>query len=184
MPRASQARARSVTGSARSVTNMRMPRCTRLLHVGGHGRLGLLEVVDGLLLEPVLQRLVALLVLLGGLAQVLALGLGLLDLRKELLLQLDGGLRPRRQREREAERGHPDRVAHGGHLARLLSRSASRGASTPRQQGSSRFEPAVLSLEEDEGRATPELGVLDGADVDHVVSPLVRLDDATLDEIG
>src|SRR5439155_215288 len=120
-------------------------------------------------------------VLLGGLAQVLALGLGLLDLRKELLLQLDGGLSPRRQREREAERGHPDRVAHGGNLARLLSRSASRGASTPRQQGSSRFEPAVLSLEEDEGRATPELGVLDGADVDHVVSPLVRLDDATLD---
>src|SRR5207249_7376014 len=115
---------------------MRMPRCTRLLHVGGHGRLGLLEVVDGLLLKPVLQRLVALLVLLAGLAQVLALGLGLLDLREQVLLQLDGGLCPCRYREREAERGHPNGVAHRGTsvnsklAARLLSRSASRGAST------------------------------------------------------
>src|SRR3989442_8296579 len=139
MPRASQARARSVTESARSVTNMRMPRCTRLLHVGGHGRLGLLEVVDGFLLEPVLQRLVTLIVLLGGLTQVLALGLGLLDLREQLLLQLDGGLRPRGHDEGQAEgeRSHPDRVAHGGTsvdsnlAARLLNRSHSRGASTP-----------------------------------------------------
>src|SRR2546427_12459074 len=95
MPRASQARARSVTESARSVTNMRMPRCTRLLHVGGHGRLGPLEVVDGFLLEPVLQRLVTLIVLLGGLTQVLAPGLGLPYLPAQPLLQLDGRLPPR-----------------------------------------------------------------------------------------
>src|SRR5437764_15184276 len=61
-----------------------------------------------------------------------------------------------------------------------LSRSDSRGASTPVPSGSSLLQPAVLSLEEHEGRATAELGVLDGADVDHVISPLVRPDDATL----
>src|SRR5881409_388373 len=62
-----------------------------------------------------------------------------------------------------------------------LSRSDSRGASTPVPSGSSLLQPAVLSLEEHEGRAAAELGVLDGADVDHVISPLVRPDDATLD---
>src|SRR5207249_7488104 len=81
-PRSSQARARSVTGSALPVTNMRTPMSTRgyLLRVGRPGGLGLLEVFYRLVLEPVRERLVAGLELLAGVAEILPLGLRLLVL--------------------------------------------------------------------------------------------------------
>src|SRR5262249_40189874 len=57
-----------------------------------HRGLGFLEVLGCPVLHAVLQRLVALVVELLRLTEILSLGLRLLDLRQELLLELDGGL--------------------------------------------------------------------------------------------
>ena len=69
---------------------------------------------DRFLLKAVLQGLVALLELRASLAQILPLGLRLLDLGHELLLQLDGGLRPGRRGKRYEECNRPDsnQVSH------------------------------------------------------------------------
>src|SRR5262249_59711921 len=53
-----------------------------------HRRLGLLEGLGSLVLHAVLQRLVALVVELLRFAEILPLGLSLLDLGQQLLLQL------------------------------------------------------------------------------------------------
>src|SRR5262249_30033620 len=78
-----------------------------------HRRLGLLEGLGSLVLHAVFQRLVALVVELLRLAEVFPLGLSLLDLGKQLLLELDGRLRERGSRDEHAgEQGKSDRAAH------------------------------------------------------------------------
>src|SRR3989442_7180943 len=95
---------------------MRMPMSTRryLLRVGRPGGLGLLEVLDRFVLDPVGERLVAGFELLAGLPEILPLGLRLLVLGVELLLDLDRGLGPhgRGQREREGDGGGAEHVSH------------------------------------------------------------------------
>src|SRR5438094_258897 len=111
----SHARARSVTGSALPVTNMRTPVSKRryLLRVGRPGGLGLFEMLDRLVLEPVRERFVARVELLAGLAEIFPLGLRLLVLGEELLLDLGGSLGPhgRGQRERDGDGGGPEHVS-------------------------------------------------------------------------
>src|SRR5438094_8437839 len=100
MPRSSHARASSVTGSDRSVTNVRTPTSVNLIRLPHLEAplllrpeiLRLLEVLDRLVLHAFLERLVAGLVLLAGLAEVLPVGLRLLVLREEVLLDLGRGL--------------------------------------------------------------------------------------------
>src|SRR5437660_11313458 len=89
-----------------------------LLRVGRPGGLGLLEVIERFLLEPVGERLVAGVELLAGFAEILPLGLRLLVLGEELLLDLGGGLSPRRQgqRAREGDSGGGEDVPHRGLL--------------------------------------------------------------------
>src|SRR5262249_50095653 len=79
-----------------------------------HEALRLLEVVERFFLHAVHECLVALLVLLAGFAEVLAVGLRLLDLREQLLLELGGGLRVRRDHEREHGGAH-DETDDGTH---------------------------------------------------------------------
>src|SRR5262249_54843986 len=72
----------------------------------GHQLLGLLEVLDRFVGLAGLERLVALVVLRLGFAEVLVLRLRLLDLRAEVLLELGGGRGrggPRRERETEQD---------------------------------------------------------------------------------
>src|SRR5690348_6939985 len=97
MPRSSQARARSVTGSARSVTKVRMPTSSATGSLLRPEVLRLLEVLERLVLHAFLERLVAGLVLLARIPEVLPLRLGLLVLREEVLLDLGCSLvcRPR-----------------------------------------------------------------------------------------
>src|SRR5262249_16787209 len=68
-----------------------------------HQLLCLLSVLDGFVGLAGLERLVTLVVLRLGLAEVLALRLRLLDLREEVLLELGSALGPRGRRQREPE---------------------------------------------------------------------------------
>src|SRR6184192_3143864 len=97
-----------------------------LLRVGRPGGLGLLEVIERFLLEPVGERLVAGVELLAGLAEILPLGLRLLVLGR--------GLSPRRhgQREREADGGGAEDVSHRVLLLVLVSGSLA-GGDRPRK---------------------------------------------------
>src|SRR5256885_17107545 len=85
-----------------------------LLRVGRPGGLGLLEMLERFLLEPVGERLVAGVELLAGLAEIFSLGLRLLVLGEELLLDLGRGLGPhgRGQREREGDGGGAEDGSH------------------------------------------------------------------------
>src|SRR5947207_6985940 len=156
-----------------------------LLRVGRPGGLGLLEVIERFLLEPVGERLVAGVELLAGLAEILPLGLRLLVLGEELLLDLGRGLSPRRhgQREREADGGGAEDVSHRVLLLVLVSGSLA-GGDRPRkgsELASGLGQVAVPAPEEEERTPLARLGVLDPADVDDVVAALERVDDAALD---
>src|SRR6266566_1604916 len=131
---------RTWPGCAAASSTMSSPPSTRcaspstLLRVGRPGGLGLLEVIERFLLEPVGERLVAGVELLAGLAEILPLGLRLLVLGEELLLDLGRGLSPRRhgQREREGDGGGAEDVSHRVLLLVLVSGSLA-GGDRPRK---------------------------------------------------
>src|SRR5439155_11346832 len=111
---------RTWSGCAAASSTMSSPPSTRrasastLLRVGRPGGLGLLEMLERFLLEPVGERLVAGVELLAGLAEIFSLGLRLLVLGEELLLDLGRGLGPhgRGQRQREGDGGGAEDVSH------------------------------------------------------------------------
>src|SRR2546426_5465280 len=105
-----------------------------LLRVGRPGGLGLLEVLDRFVLEPVGERLVAGVELLAGLAEILPLGLRLLVLGEEILLDLGRRLGPHRrgQRERKGDGGGAEDVSHRVHLLGWYSGSLA-GGDQPRK---------------------------------------------------
>src|SRR5262245_39234144 len=79
----------------------------------GHRRLGLLEGLGRLVLHAVLQELVALVEERLRRAEVFPVGLRLLDLRQQLLLELDGGLGERGSRgEHAGEQDEDSSAAH------------------------------------------------------------------------
>src|SRR5437773_6714492 len=88
---------RTWPGCAAASSTMSSPPSTRcasastLLRVGRPGGLGLLEMLERFLLEPVGERLVAGVELLASLAEIFSLGLRLLVLGEELLLDLGRG---------------------------------------------------------------------------------------------
>src|SRR5207247_6581690 len=111
---------RTWPGCAAASSTMSSPPSTRcasastLLRVGRPGGLGLLEMLERFLLEPVGERLVAGVELLASLAEIFSLGLRLLVLGEELLLDLGRGLGPhgRGQRQREGDGGGAEDLSH------------------------------------------------------------------------
>src|SRR5262249_28459189 len=128
-----------------------------------HRGLGFLEVLGCLVLHAVLQRLVALVVELLRLTEILSLGLRLLDLRPEVLLERVGGLGVGEPRgERQAEQTEADGAAHerSSSLPLLPPNYPEVVGMRKRVSHSAVCQLAVLPPEEQEGPAPACLGVL------------------------